>query len=154
METQQNNQMTNLMETLLEQTQELKKSYIKKTIEWSKEEYKRLKDFVNDYNTNYDSSKSKKYYSLPYCVVNPNGNIEDYTSMQTEKAEKHYFNSIQKLASRILKKGLNESKLKMKTSYLDPNINTVITDGEKTISAFTIIASGNIQRPHYRYLIK
>lgn len=146
--------MRTLAEKLTEQTQELKTAYIHKTIEWSKEEYKRLKDFVNDYNTNYDSSKEKKYYSLPACVVNMNGKVEDYTEIQVKKAEKHYKNSIEKLALRIAKKGLDESNLKMQTSYLDPNISTTITDGNKTVRAFTIIASGMVQRPHYRYLVK
>lgn len=144
----------NLVERLTEQTQELKTTYIQKTIEWSIEEYKRLKDFANDYQTNYDVSKEKKYYSLPACVVNMNGKVEDYTEIQVKNAKEHYLNSIKKLAFRIEKKGLNENNLKMSTSYLDPNISTIITDGEKTVSAFTIIASGMIQRPHYRYLVK
>jgi len=143
-----------LVEKLTEQTQELKTSFIEKTIEWSKEEYSRLKDFVNDYQTNYDVSKEKKYFSLPSCVVNMNGKVEEYIDIQVKKAEKHYSNSIEKLALRIAKKGLNESNLKMTTSYLDPNISTTITDGVKTIKAFTIIASGMVQKPHYRYLVK
>ncbi len=144
----------NLAERLIEQTQDLKTAYIQKTIEWSIQDYKRLKEFVNDYETNYDVSKEKKYYSLPACVVNMNGKVEEYTKIQVEKAEKHYYNSIEKLALRIAKKGLNESNLKMSTSYLDPNISTTITDGEKTVRAFTIIASGMVQKPHYRYLVK
>jgi len=46
------------------------------------------------------------------------------------------------------------SKLKVQTSHIDVNIDTTLTDGEKTIKAFTILAEGAIQRPHYRYLIK
>jgi hypothetical protein len=34
------------------------------------------------------------------------------------------------------------------------NIDMTLTDGEKTVKAFTIIAEGQIQRPHYRYLVK
>jgi len=49
---------------------------------------------------------------------------------------------------------LNVDNLQLSTSYLDPNISTKITDGKKTVNAWTIIASGPIQRPHYRYLIK
>jgi len=144
----------NIVERLTEQTQELKAAYIQRTIEWSIEEYKRLKDFANDYKINHDVSKEKKFYSLPACVVNMNGKIEDYTEIQVKKAEKHYTASIEKLALRIAKKGLNQSKLKMSTSYFDHNISTTITDGEKTVSAFTIIACGMVQRPHYRYLVK
>jgi hypothetical protein len=29
-----------------------------------------------------------------------------------------------------------------------------LSDGEKVVKAFTIIAEGTIQRPHYRYLVK
>jgi hypothetical protein len=66
----------------------------------------------------------------------------------------HYENSIVKLAYRIEKKGLNLDKITVKTSHIGVNINTWITDGEQTVHAYTIIASGEIQRPHYRYLIK
>jgi hypothetical protein len=45
-------------------------------------------------------------------------------------------------------------KLVVETSHIGVNINTTLTDGEKTVRAFTIIASGEIQRPHYRYLVK
>ena len=34
------------------------------------------------------------------------------------------------------------------------NIESIITDGTKTVRAWTIVAEGEIQRPHYRYLIK
>jgi len=34
------------------------------------------------------------------------------------------------------------------------NIETTLTDGEKMVRAYTIIAEGQVQRPHYRYLIK
>ena len=69
-------------------------------------------------------------------------------------AEQHYENSIQKLAARIEKKGLNTENLSVLTSHVGVNINTTLTDGIKTVRAFTIIAEGPIQRPHYRYLIK
>ena len=34
------------------------------------------------------------------------------------------------------------------------NIDTIISDGEKQVKAQTICAWGEIQRPHYRYLVK
>jgi hypothetical protein len=34
------------------------------------------------------------------------------------------------------------------------NFETTLSDGEKIVRAFTIVASGEIQKPHYRYLIK
>ena len=77
-----------------------------------------------------------------------------YIKKEIEAGKKHYNNSIEKLAARIEKKGLNKKSLKLKTSFLDPNINTQITDGKKTVNAYTIIASGPVQKPHYRYLVK
>ena len=69
-------------------------------------------------------------------------------------AEDHYEASIFKLADRLLKKGLDVENLEMTTAMMGLNIDTVITDGKKTLHAYTIIAGGPIQRPHYRYLIK
>ena len=47
-----------------------------------------------------------------------------------------------------------ETKLKVKTSHIGVNIDTILSDGEKQVREITIVASGEIQRPHYRYLIK
>ena len=79
---------------------------------------------------------------------------KDYIERAFKQAEKHYFNSIDRLAYRIQKKQLNESNLTLKTSYIDQNISTTISDGDKTVRAYTIIACGDVQRPHYRYLVK
>jgi hypothetical protein len=80
--------------------------------------------------------------------------VDAFVSRQVESAREHYVLSIYKLASRIVEKGLNIESLTMSTTYFDPNISTIITDGFKTVKAQTIIASGPIQRPHYRYLVK
>lgn len=80
--------------------------------------------------------------------------VDAYVSKQVESAREHYVLSIYKLASRIVEKGLNIESLTMSTTYFDPNISTAITDGFKTVRAYTIIASGPIQKPHYRYLVK
>lgn len=68
--------------------------------------------------------------------------------------EAHYEQSIEKLAFRIAQKGLNQESLTVTTSHIGVNIETTLTDGIKTVRAFTIIASGEIQKPHYRYLVK
>jgi hypothetical protein len=74
---------------------------------------------------------------------------------QAEKnALAHYENSILKLALRIEKKELNQDKLEMVTSHIDINIETIISDGKQSVRAWTIIAEGPVQRPHYRYLVK
>lgn len=80
--------------------------------------------------------------------------FEKYLAKQIELAIAHYDNSIIKLADRILRKDLNTDNITMQTSVMDVNIETVISDGNKTVRAFTIIASGAVQKPHYRYLVK
>ena len=79
---------------------------------------------------------------------------DEYIAKQEKIALLHYNNSIIRLALRIEKKELNQAKLELVTSHIDVNISTTITDGDKTVKAWTIIASGPIIRPHYRYLIK
>jgi len=80
--------------------------------------------------------------------------LEKYVAQAEKGAEDHYENSIIKLAIRIMKKGMSFDNLKMTTTHLGVNIETIISDGEKVVKAWTIIAEGPIQRPHYRYLVK
>lgn len=79
---------------------------------------------------------------------------DEYVAREVAAAEEHYQDSIVKLALRIEKKGLNQKNITVKTSHLGVNIETVLTDGIQTVRAWTIIAAGPIQRPHYRYLVK
>lgn len=80
---------------------------------------------------------------------------EQYILEEVNKAELHYQNSIIRLADRLAYKNLETDKLTAETSYseIDVNIETEITDGKQTVKAWTIIASGPIQRPHYRFLV-
>lgn len=80
--------------------------------------------------------------------------LEGYIKKQVDKGKQHYDNSLLKLTDRILKKDLNWSKIQIKNSSIGVNVNVEITDGVKTVRAYTIVAEGEIQRPHYRYLIK
>lgn len=103
----------------------------------------------------YNTKQSREHGRLrDEAIKLINMGVEKYIEKEVIKAEKHYEASIDKLAYRIDKKGLDISKLKTITSHIGVNINTTLTDGEKTVKAFTIIAEGPIQRPHYRYLIK
>lgn len=74
------------------------------------------------------------------------------------KAEKdaleHYESSLSKLAARIEKKGLDISKMNVVHSGMGVNMNITLSDGVKSVKAWTIVAEGEIQRPHYRYLVK
>ena len=150
--------MTNLTETLRNETKSLKEQYIQKTTEWAKDEYNKLKQFANDYSAGVFGFKNgeleKKYYRLPYYIINSNGSIQNHIDKMVENANEHYENSINKLADRIIKKGLNIENISVKTSHIGLNIETTLTDNIKTVKAFTVLAFGEIQKPHYRYLVK
>lgn len=78
-----------------------------------------------------------------------------FVARALKNAEAHYEDSLAKLAYRCHGKGIRPtSKLEVKTAHIDRNITTVLTDGTVNVKAWTIIASGPVQRPHYRYLIK
>jgi hypothetical protein len=44
--------------------------------------------------------------------------------------------------------------MKIISGTVGVNINITLTDGDKTVRAYTIVAEGEIQKPHYRYLVK
>ena len=156
--------MKNLIDILTTETQSLKAQYIQFTSEWANQEFYRLKQWLEDYRTWHTENFAKKEMtnecyrkekikaSIPYEVFA--NKIEEFVEKQINNAEKHYANSIEKLALRIEQKQLNINNLKAVTSHIGMNIDTTLTDGEKVVRAFTIIANGEINRPHYRYLIK
>lgn len=60
-----------------------------------------------------------------------------------------------KLATRLKEKGVTETtELEIKSSRISENFECRIYHDGKVTTAWTIIASGPIQRPHYRYLVK
>ncbi len=154
--THKNKTMTNLIETLKNETETLKVQYLEMTEKWAIKEFENLRQWAKEYHTGKFGfgEASKKYYRLPYYIVNSNGKVEQHIEKMVQNAIEHYKLSIEKLALRIEKKGLNQSNLKIVTSHIGVNIETTLTDGLKTVRAFTIIAEGMIQKPHYRYLVK
>jgi len=145
-----------LVKILKRETASLKDQYVEMTAKWARSEFANLRKWAVDYHAGkfgYGEA-SNKYYRLPYEIVNPNGKVEDYVAKQVKSAIDHYEDSIAKLAARINAKGLDVDKIKATTSHIGVNIETTLTDGVKTVRAFTIIAGGAVQRPHYRYLIK
>lgn len=173
--------MDKLVKQLKEQTQSLKEQYIEMTKKWAYNQYKILvkmskwgeKQWCEWLGVEpvYINRHSDGFYSFPKGFFNTH-EAKTYHNKRNEatrtarmgekkfidkviqKAENHYESSIIKLANRIMKKDLDTDNLKMETSHIGVNIETTISDGHKTVRAFTIIAGGPIQRPHYRYLIK
>lgn len=154
--------MKTLTETLTQLFKTQRLQFIDMTEKWAVKDFDRLRQFAADYRAGvfgFDGDEAKTYHRLPNYIVNPNGKVEQHIDKMIKAAVKHFEQSIEKLADRIKAKGLNEDKIQVWTSYININIEATtieatITDGDKTLKAFTIVAEGNVQRPHYRYLIK
>ena len=171
--------LTNILRT---ETSSLKKQYLEKTKEWATSYYNLIEQRFNWWEKEWclflgiepsitNKGKLSQFSSFPKGFYNTSKarelnklqdevrllkklGLEKYLGKEITKAEEHYENSIIKLATRIEKKDLDVSKLKVETTHIGVNINTTLTDGIKTVVAYTIIAQGEVQRPHYRYLIK
>ena len=167
------NKLTTLMQPLRDiyvaQCREWAKKDFNKALEmaaWSYEKWKELYGVPTGYNervlqpdgtriTKPAITLSKQGHRLRQAAAVTVSKGLDYSVVQAEKfANLHFENSTEKLASRILKKGLVEEGISITSSKIGVNIEAVITDGNKTVRAWTIIAEGEIQKPHYRYLVK
>ena len=149
---------TALEQKLTKETENFKNDYLIKTKAWAESQLvrniERQNKFYNSCKADY--SNVREYYKEQKFVYNSPTYYfrEEFVPRSVKKAREHYEESIKKLVARIMTKQLNIESIKTSTAYLDPNLSITITDGEKTVRAFTIIASGPVQRPHYRYLVK
>ena len=176
--------MNNLINILKSETQVLREKYIAETIVWANDYFvksqKKLNwsdvawckyfnltprvanagrgadiEFLTFPDGFYNTKDSVIYDRMKREAISlKKMGVEEFVKREIKHAENHYNNSILKLAERIIKKGLDTSKVVVKTAVMDVNITTTITDGNIVVNAYTIIASGLIQRPHYRYLVK
>jgi len=117
--------------------------------------------FVNDFSNMTEQQKAdflkkesmeKWMWSTGYSVSAMSQ--ENFTQKELKKADQWFTSSIQKLAIKIDGKGLNLDALEMSSTYVERNLCTTITDGVKKVKAQTIFACGEINRPHFRYLVK
>lgn len=107
---------------------------------------------------NFHNTKDAKFYHKlrdeAYVVVNRMGK-EKFLERELKDARLHYEGSIKKTALRLIKKGLDKDNFRVTDKELDVNLSmTLIDDSGKKVRCFTIVARGEIQRPHYRYLVK
>lgn len=174
--------MKDLIQLLISETQDLKVQYLAKTREWAERkfaycqkqskwkevdwcEYFGLEPMMVNAGTsrefltfpkNFYNTKDARIFDRLKSEINSvlRLGLENFLIKEDKIATDHYNDSIEKLAFRITKKGLNLDAISVKSASIGVNINTIITDGTQTVKAFTIIAEGAIQRPHYRYLVK
>lgn len=170
-----------LIEILRKETEQLRLNFIERTKKYVEIQFNRatsmvkytMAEWYDQYSIPY-TMKKPNYGTTEIPVVDPKFNsdikevrkdrdtclmivslgLQKFEAKELKKAQQHYEESLHKLASRIESKGLDMTKLVVQTAYIGININTILTDGTITVKAWTITASGEIQRPHYRYLIK
>jgi hypothetical protein len=158
------------MEVVLEQRlklelEPLRVIFIQKTKEWTESYFNYLIKIKKEYDSFTtidlrDNVKKNRFNDIDKVLYRQGGynilymGLKKFIIKEEKSAELHYSNSILKLSERIIKKGINVDKLEMITGVVGVNIETTLTDGEKTVKAWTIIAEGEIQKPHYRYLVK
>jgi len=147
-----------ILNALFTQTASLKSQYIAMTKEWAAGEYSRMLARAEAYRQMIypdTATERKAYYrEQRWYYAQSFPGVDKFVAKRAKEAEEHYTDSIKKLAYRIEQRNMNAEGLQIKTAHVGVNINTTFTDGVQTVRAFTIIAEGPIQRPHYRYLIK
>jgi|GEM_PF-2454221 hypothetical protein len=172
----------NLIGILKLHTEDLKNDYIKKCEEYAIKEFKETeiflskipteqKEFLDKFGIKYEVKGILKYISILHTEGNADlyrktkekiNKCKSFISLGLNKnisdakkyANLHYENSISKLANRVESKKLNISKLEIIKSRIGLNLEMTLTDGLINVRAWTIVAEGEIQRPHYRYLVK
>lgn len=158
-----------MISDLKSQTSGLKDAYIERTKTYRSEEYDRVIAKYGNYTNDDWIAKFPKVFKISAArqitEVSPEGKkmrgeVErmknqgksGYVQYYAKLAEIHYKNSIEALGKKITDAGFNVNNVKLKSSSIGVNFETEVTDGNKYMRAYTIIAAGPIIAPHYRYL--
>lgn len=172
-----------LIEKLTAETVELKESYIERTKEYARNSYDwalKLKamtqaQLVEKYGEVDAKHATREFINGEWVRVipkrlHPQGQkdlaearsitcrpYEEYEAREVKYANIHYQNSIEKLASKLNRKGIkDDTEMVIRKSYVGVNINMEIEHDGSLTKAWTITAAMDsvLVRPHYRYLIK
>lgn len=175
--------MKSLLEQLTEQTQDLKKQYVSQCETWAINNFSRLQERLTWKDADWcklmgitpeerKNFKNEVYYTFPSGFYNTRNartldnlksevrritgwGLEEYLKRERKDAELHYTQSVEKLVFRLNKKGVtDETPIVIKRARVGINLEIAIEHEGKITRAFTIFAEGEIQRPHYRYLVK
>lgn len=80
---------------------------------------------------------------------------EAYLSHIEVNAKKYFDSKIDKLVDRLISKGVTTTNgIEILTNQIGVNFETIINIGDETWKAYTIYAEGEVNVPHYRYLVK
>lgn len=105
-----------------------------------------------EYNRTNIYSMQRKMQQLEKAIA---GGVNKFVQEKKQDAEKHYEDSIKKLSYRIAQKGITENTIfEISSAQVGMNFECVIKHDGRVTRAFTILAWGPVNAPHYRYLIK
>lgn len=102
-------------------------------------------------------AKNEKYFQIEKATNLVNHASEfDYVTKEGEKAYKEFSAKIEKLAGRLISRNVDVNSLELiaRGGVKSGDIQTTLKDKNRTYNVFTIYASGEVQRPHLRYLVK
>lgn len=151
----------NLLQKLTEQTQELKEKFLANTRDWARVEFERICELAKWYTTSSSYKedldkyhRAQKYlHRTGYSIIR--SGLEKFVAEELKAAEQHYAQSLEKLVFRLNKKGIVDgTDCKVTSAWVGVNLEIEIEHGGKFTRAWTIIAEGIVQRPHYRYLVR
>jgi hypothetical protein len=171
-----------LVAELYKHTAELKKLYIEETKKFADRKYEHClsrehwttKQWYDEYQLPYKilhegtdrafPSLERDYnYKVYSMMLNHQSEVrkilglglDKYKANEVKDAERHYEASIEKLSMKLNEKGIvDESEFTVTSGRIGENFECNIHHEHGLTKAWTILASGPIQRPHYRYLVK
>ena len=116
------------------------------------------KQIEKEHNLKTSIYSTRKYYLVAENIMNilrlnHYNKLDQKINDEINKASKNFDSKTVKLYNRLVKKGISEVK-NININYTYPDLEGHIESDNKKVSFYTILAYGEIQRPHYRYLIK
>lgn len=165
--------MENLQKQISDQLQQLRSLYLESVEEQSRYEFEKFSKLTEqmvidsrgyDMLVTYGERKGqtvKRHTKASFAYwgkissIKYNG-VEKYVSKKIKMANLSFEQVENKIYQKAIKKGLiiQNSKAVYYGIGNDGNPHLEVCDGIKSVFCYTIIAMGEIQRPHYRFLIK
>jgi len=147
-----------LIQVLREQTDDLKVLFLEKTEAYARNQFAWAQEFLQTAKDwNFEKRKGNLKDISRATMIWRTGE-EKLIERELKLANLHYENSLLKLVDRLTKKGLTDTNFKILAKSLEINFELVLEHEVKSnriiTRCWTIIAGGEIQRPHYRYLVK
>jgi len=164
--------MTSLTQIIKSETSEMFAKYLIMKAEWAGQYYDKqiqwdtksireafgkkteIKRFNGEIEVHYSQTKESMNFENKIYAMKSKGR-ESFIEKEIKLAKLNYEDATEKLALRIHKKGINIENMKVNSvRFKEGDLQTIFTDGVNYVKAFTILAWGNVNAPHYRYLVK